>query len=39
LADRDPVHIVSVWHDGTERRAEKFVVVSYPTAPGSAAAY
>ena len=39
FADLDHVDIVSVWHDGTERRAEKFRVVSYPTTPGSAAAY
>ncbi|GGX09722.1 hypothetical protein GCM10010341_34260 [Streptomyces noursei] len=31
--------LVSVWHDGVERRAEGFVAVSYPTARGSAAAY
>jgi hypothetical protein len=28
-----------VWRDGVERRARKFQVVSYPTTPGSAAAY
>ncbi len=39
LADRDPVDIVSEWHDGIERRAENFRVVSYPAARGSAAAY
>ncbi|AJC54185.1 FdhF/YdeP family oxidoreductase [Streptomyces sp. 769] len=39
LADRAPVDLVSVWHDGVERRAEGFVAVSYPTARGSAAAY
>ncbi len=39
LADLDPVDIVSVWHDGIERRAPNFRVVSYPTTPGSAAAY
>jgi anaerobic selenocysteine-containing dehydrogenase len=39
LADLDPVDIVSVWHDGIERRANGFRVVAYPTTPGSAAAY
>ncbi|ANZ14663.1 Uncharacterized protein SNOUR_06720 [Streptomyces noursei ATCC 11455] len=39
LADRALVDLVSVWHDGVERRAEGFVAVSYPTARGSAAAY
>ncbi|MEV0432813.1 FdhF/YdeP family oxidoreductase [Nocardia sp. NPDC050413] len=39
LADGDAVDIVSVWHDGSERRAEKFVVVAYPASRGSAAAY
>jgi anaerobic selenocysteine-containing dehydrogenase len=39
LADLQPVDIVSVWHDGNERRAKDFVAVSYPTAVGSAAAY
>ncbi|MFD6221628.1 FdhF/YdeP family oxidoreductase [Nocardia asteroides] len=39
LADRDTVDIVSVWTDGTERRAENFVVVAYPASRGSAAAY
>jgi hypothetical protein len=28
-----------VWHDGVERRAKGFRVVSYPTAPGCAASY
>ncbi|AXB41587.1 FdhF/YdeP family oxidoreductase [Amycolatopsis albispora] len=37
--DRELVDIVSVWHDGTERRAEGFRVVAYPAAQGSAAAY
>ncbi|WP_033237704.1 FdhF/YdeP family oxidoreductase [Streptomyces albidoflavus] len=36
LADRD---LVGVWEDGRERRAPAFRVVSYPTSPGSAAAY
>lgn len=39
LADRQLVDIVSIWHDGTERRAESFRLVRYPTAKGSAAAY
>lgn len=39
LADRDVVDVVSVWHDGVERRAENFVVVAYPASRGSAAAY
>ncbi|MDX3078170.1 FdhF/YdeP family oxidoreductase [Streptomyces sp. MI02-7b] len=39
LADRDRVDLVSVWHDGVERRARDFRVVPYPTTPGSAAAY
>ncbi|WP_181797360.1 FdhF/YdeP family oxidoreductase [Streptomyces sp. WELS2] len=39
LAPGDRVDLVSVWEDGTERRAENFAVVSYPAAKGSAAAY
>jgi molybdopterin-dependent oxidoreductase alpha subunit len=39
LADRQLVDIVSVWHDGIERRAPGFRVVAYPAARGSAAAY
>ncbi|MEV0977585.1 FdhF/YdeP family oxidoreductase [Streptomyces sp. NPDC049915] len=39
LADRDPVDLVTVWHDGVERRAEDFRVVAYPTPRGSAASY
>jgi molybdopterin-dependent oxidoreductase alpha subunit len=39
IADRAEVDVVSVWRDGVERRARKFQVVSYPTTPGSAAAY
>ncbi|MFE1128683.1 FdhF/YdeP family oxidoreductase [Streptomyces albidoflavus] len=39
LADRDLVDLVGVWEDGRERRAPAFRVVSYPTSPGSAAAY
>ena len=39
LADQSLVDIVSVWEDGTERRADGFRVVAYPAARGSAAAY
>ncbi|MFC4374769.1 FdhF/YdeP family oxidoreductase [Nocardia halotolerans] len=39
LTDGDVVDIVSVWHDGTERRAQNFVAVAYPASRGSAAAY
>ncbi|MYV38525.1 hypothetical protein GT030_06500, partial [Streptomyces sp. SID1328] len=39
LAQGDRVDLVSVWEDGTERRAKNFEVVSYPAAKGSAAAY
>ncbi|HEV2345108.1 MAG TPA: FdhF/YdeP family oxidoreductase [Actinocrinis sp.] len=39
FADGDHVDLVSVWRDGVERRAERFRVVSYPTARGCAAAY
>ncbi|MEU9336160.1 FdhF/YdeP family oxidoreductase [Streptomyces sp. NPDC048290] len=39
LADHDLVDLVSVWHDGRERRAAGFRVVAYPTTPGSAASY
>ncbi|KAA1424154.1 FdhF/YdeP family oxidoreductase [Nocardioides antri] len=39
LADQSLVDIVSVWEDGTERRAEGFRVVAYPAARGSAASY
>ncbi|WP_232221637.1 FdhF/YdeP family oxidoreductase [Nocardioides sp. J54] len=39
LEDRQLVDIVSVWTDGSERRAEGFRVVSYPAARGSAASY
>jgi molybdopterin-dependent oxidoreductase alpha subunit len=39
IADRDTVDLVSVWHDGRERRAENFRVVAYPASRGSAAAY
>jgi molybdopterin-dependent oxidoreductase alpha subunit len=39
LADRDLVDLVSVWHDGSERRAPGFRVVPYPTSVGSAASY
>jgi len=37
--DGDVVDIVSVWHDGVERRAPGFTLVSYPASRGSAAAY
>ncbi|MDA2810938.1 FdhF/YdeP family oxidoreductase [Nocardiopsis sp. RSe5-2] len=33
------VDLVSEWEDGVERRAPHFLVVEYPTARGSAAAY
>ncbi|MFD5800530.1 FdhF/YdeP family oxidoreductase [Streptomyces sp. NPDC127020] len=39
IADRDEVDLVSVWHDGSERRARNFRVVAYPTSRGSAASY
>jgi anaerobic selenocysteine-containing dehydrogenase len=39
IADRSEVDLVSIWQDGTERRAEGFTVVGYPTARGSAASY
>jgi molybdopterin-dependent oxidoreductase alpha subunit len=39
LAGGQRVDLVGVWTDRTERRAEDFEVVPYPTAPGSAAAY
>ncbi|MGV9891340.1 FdhF/YdeP family oxidoreductase [Streptomyces sp. NPDC003395] len=39
LADRDLVDLVTVWHDGIERRAENFRVVAYPASRGSAASY
>ncbi|GHB61934.1 formate dehydrogenase [Streptomyces viridiviolaceus] len=39
IADGDEVDLVSVWHDGRERRAENFRVVGYPTSRGSAASY
>jgi molybdopterin-dependent oxidoreductase alpha subunit len=39
IADRELVDIVSVWHDGVERRAPAFRVVAYPASRGSAAAY
>jgi len=39
VPDDSLVDIVSVWEDGTERRAEAFRVVAYPAARGSAAAY
>jgi len=39
LADGDYADLVSEWTDGTERRAEGFRVVPYPTPRGCAAAY
>ncbi|WP_030559501.1 FdhF/YdeP family oxidoreductase [Streptomyces aureocirculatus] len=39
LTQGEHVDLVSVWADGTERRAEDFVIVPYPAAKGSAAAY
>ena len=39
IADRAEVDIVSIWHDGVERRAKGFTVVGYPAARGSAASY
>ena len=39
LADGEQVDLVSVWHDGAERRAPGFRVVSYQSARGCAAAY
>ncbi|MGO4429084.1 hypothetical protein AB4Z54_62730, partial [Streptomyces sp. MCAF7] len=37
--DGSLVDLVSVWTDGSERRADGFRVVAYPTPRGSAAAY
>ncbi|WP_018657921.1 FdhF/YdeP family oxidoreductase [Actinomadura flavalba] len=39
IDDGTTVDIVSEWTDGTERRAEAFRVIAYPTAPGCTAAY
>ncbi|MDX3074332.1 FdhF/YdeP family oxidoreductase [Streptomyces sp. NPDC088354] len=39
LADGDHADLVSEWTDGSERRAEGFRVVHYPTPRGCAAAY
>ncbi|TDC85828.1 FdhF/YdeP family oxidoreductase [Micromonospora sp. KC606] len=39
FTDGDLVDIVSVWHDGSERRAPGFRLVGYPASRGSAAAY
>ncbi|MGW1747023.1 FdhF/YdeP family oxidoreductase [Streptomyces sp. NPDC002092] len=39
LADGSLVDLVSIWTDGSERRAEAFRVVGYSTPAGSAAAY
>ncbi|MFF4275263.1 FdhF/YdeP family oxidoreductase [Streptomyces sp. NPDC001536] len=39
IPDGSLVDLVSVWSDGSERRADAFRVVAYSTPPGSAAAY
>jgi molybdopterin-dependent oxidoreductase alpha subunit len=39
IADGAAVDIVSEWTDGSERRAESFRVIAYPTARGCAATY
>lgn len=39
VGDGATVDLVSEWPDGAERRAPAFRAVSYPTAPGCAAAY
>ncbi|MFJ7497122.1 molybdopterin dinucleotide binding domain-containing protein [Streptomyces sp. NPDC097727] len=39
LSDGERVDLMSVRTDGTERRAEDFRLVTYPTAPGCAAAH
>ena len=39
IEDRSLVDLVSIWTDGTERRADGFRVVAYPAARGSAASY
>ncbi|UQS23387.1 FdhF/YdeP family oxidoreductase [Amycolatopsis thermalba] len=39
FADGQLVDLVSEWEDGSERRAEHFRTVAYPTARGCAAAY
>ncbi|MCP9994086.1 hypothetical protein LUX09_32285 [Streptomyces albogriseolus] len=39
LADGDRVDLVGVWRDGSERRADGFTIVAYPTKTGTAAAY
>jgi molybdopterin-dependent oxidoreductase alpha subunit len=39
LADGDYADLISEWTDGSERRADGFRVVHYPTARGCAAAY
>jgi molybdopterin-dependent oxidoreductase alpha subunit len=39
LTDGARVDIVSEWSDGRERRARDFRVVTYPTPPGTCAAY
>nr|MDT0663171.1 FdhF/YdeP family oxidoreductase [Micromonospora sp. DSM 115978] len=39
IADGSLVDLVSEWSDGTERRAEGFRVIGYPSARGCAASY
>ncbi|MDX2701491.1 FdhF/YdeP family oxidoreductase [Streptomyces sp. PA03-6a] len=39
LTEMQMVDLVSIWTDGSERRAESFRLVPYPTSRGSAAAY
>jgi molybdopterin-dependent oxidoreductase alpha subunit len=39
LAEGQLVDLVGEWTDGVERRAERFRVVTYPTPPGTCAAY
>ena len=39
FADGDIVDVVSEWHDGVERRAERFRLVSYDVPAGTCAAY
>ncbi|GAA3544111.1 FdhF/YdeP family oxidoreductase [Amycolatopsis ultiminotia] len=39
LTELQHVDLVSIWTDGSERRARNFRVVPYPTSRGSAAAY
>lgn len=39
FADGDTVDVVSVWTDGSERRARAFRAIAYPSARGCAASY